>query len=103
MANPPESCGANDARMRRTVRKDIKVGVAPKGLLLNGIYGIQLGLSIKTILYGQAAGLSDCNGIIFLFRNKDLNIFTKCNGISELIVTSLVQFDFYDVILLNAL
>ena len=40
---------------------------------------------------------------IFLSRNKVLDIFTKRDWISELIVTSLVQFDFYDVVFLNFL
>ena len=41
--------------------------------------------------------------LIFLFRNKGFDIFTKCDWISELVITSLIQFDFYDVIFLNAL
>ena len=40
---------------------------------------------------------------IFLSRNEVLNILTKRNWISELIVPSLVQFDFYDMVFLNSL
>ena len=41
--------------------------------------------------------------LIFLSGNKFLNIFAKSDWISELIVTSLVQFDFYDMVFLNSL
>ena len=41
--------------------------------------------------------------LFFLFCNKGLDIFTKDYRISELIVTPLVQFDFYDVVFLNSL
>ena len=41
--------------------------------------------------------------IIFLSGNNVLDILTKRNWISELIVASLVQFNFYDMIFLNFL
>ena len=41
--------------------------------------------------------------LIFLFGNKVLDIFTENDWISEFIVTSLIQFNFNDMILLNSL
>lgn len=40
---------------------------------------------------------------LFLFRHKGFHLFAERDRISELIVTPLVQFDFYDVVCLNSL